>query len=151
MSITKDQIKMINIYINSNDLRDDKEKIILDATGGRTSSIRAMTAMEAHQFITHICRTALSTRADQDDNELRRERMARKVIAMAHEIGWIKKTQKVGKGGELVRVNDYSALNGWLLKFGIHKKPLNKYTYMELPALLTQFENGPYKHYLGKH
>ena len=56
------------------------------------------------------------------------EKMRRKLLAMAYEL----------KGGD--KVAGKAALEEWCKKFGYLHKPLNSYSYAELPALVTQYQ-----------
>ena len=63
------------------------------------------------------------------------DRMRKRILSMCYSIGWTrynpeKRRQEV----------DMDRLEAWLLKYGYLHKPLNDYTYMELPALVTQAE-----------
>jgi len=67
---------------------------------------------------------------------------------MAFEMGWVKKVTKADNKGNLKTVNDYSAVKAWVTKYGYLKKPLNRYTYNELPKLVRQFEQYIYNPYI---
>ena len=94
---------------------------------------------------------ALIKRLKEQQNSLnparhaKAEKMRRKIISMAHEIGWQKPgTALASPKADIKRIDD------WCRKFGYLKKALDNYTCEELPQLVTQFEYGPYKHYFFK-
>lgn len=104
-----------------------KETLVLAFSNGRCKSSKELTLQEAGALITHL--------KSLDGSH----KMRRKIISMAHELGWkIPGTKKI----------DMDAINEWCKKYGFGKKELNEYTEQELPKLVTQFQNGPYKHYL---
>jgi hypothetical protein len=135
--INKGQIRAINVALGVRGLADDKEDIVSIYTNGRTTNEKEMFMHEARELLINI--------NGPDKNDL----MIRKMFAQAHELMWIKKVQRVDEKGNLVPVNDYSVLYNWVLKYGYLKKDLRDYTYKELPKLITQFENGPYKNYIS--
>jgi hypothetical protein len=73
----------------------------------------------------------------------------KKLFAMVFELGWAPEGMVAGKDGKLVAKRDYKSFHEWVIKYGYLKKPLNRYTYNELPKLVSQFEMGPYKSYLN--
>lgn len=116
-------------------LRIDKESkalIISGFTNHRATSSKDMFVEEATAMIKHL--------KELDPDEQAAEKMRKKIISLAHEMGWqVAGSQKA----------DMKRIDGWCKKFGYKHKNLNNYTYKELPALVTQFENGPYKHYIS--
>lgn len=126
------QIKLIHTLKTKHQLDDDTYRLMIHAASdGRTNSSKELTFLEASHLIESLLQS--------DHNYDSCQRMRRKVIAMAREIGWIVKDQK--------RV-DLKKIDGWCRKFSYLKKSLNRYTFEELPKLVRQFENGPYKHHL---
>lgn len=130
--LNKAQLTIINVLFNKLHIdADEKESILLGFSGGRTVSTRELTSDEAIALIRHL--------KNLDPEEKRAEKMRRKIISQAHEMGWhIKGTHKV----------DMKHLDEWCVKFGYLHKKLNQYQYKELPKLVTQFEMA-YKHYLS--
>lgn len=100
-----------------------KEELIYNHTAGRTVSIRELSKIEAEKVIKFLTSQGRVT-------ETPASRMRRKIISMAHELGW-----KVPGG----KVN-MERLNEWCIKYGYLSKPLNKYRTDELTGLVTQFE-----------
>lgn len=142
--ITKPQIQIIHALLNKMNLMEGKQAFVSEFTNGRTERISLMEAKEATEFIMR-----LKTLEQPSAEDVSRERMARNILAMAHELGWITKKMIADQNGKLKEVNDYTPLNQWLAVHGYLKKPLNKYTYNELPKLVSQFKEV-YKHYMNK-
>lgn len=121
------QNKALHGLLNRTGLMEQKEALVMAFSNGRVKSSRELAFQEAGALITHLKSLDKS------------HRMRRKIISMAHELGWkVPGTKKI----------DMNAINAWCEKYGFGKKELNQYTEQELPKLVTQFQNGPYKHYL---
>jgi hypothetical protein len=114
--------------------KSDKADMVSNISSGRTRSSRELTSFEADILIKYLTQS--------DPNAESMNKMRRNIIAMAHEMGW-----RVHKDGEWVA--DMQSINSWCEKYSSLKKPLNDYQYNELPALVTQFKQGPYKHFLS--
>jgi hypothetical protein len=147
--IDKGQIKIINTLLNKHGLMADKKDIIRNVSAAKYDSTKQLTYDEAAQLIAFLNTTGNKEQAEIDIKVIR---MRKKFFAMCFEIGWIGQQSTVDsrQPGKIVLKNDYSAVDNWLLKFGYLHKELNKYTYKELPKLLSQFEFGPYKEYMSK-
>lgn len=128
MNIQPKQNSILHGLLTSTGLMAQKRNLILGFTDGRTESSKDMTYQEAGALITHLKSLDAS------------HKMRRRIIKMAHEMGWhLPGTQKI----------DMDAINEWCKKYGAYHKPLNDHSATELPRLVTQFEFGPYKHYLS--
>lgn len=113
-------------------LRLDKEAkadMVQAFSGGRATSSKDLYVPEAAAMIKHL--------KSMDPDELAAEKMRKKIISMAHEMGW-----KLAGKADMKRIDD------WCTKFGYLHKHLNSYTYQELPKLVSQFTIA-YKHYLN--
>ena len=143
-TITTPQIKAVRATLHRFSLLDEKETIIEAFTNGRTTRISEMTMEEARELLLSF------NRAPEARNRDDKGPMIRKLFAMAHEMGWIKEVSAVGENGKLETKKDYSSVYNWVTKFGYLGKDLRKYTYKELPKLLSQFEFHIYKPYLEK-
>lgn len=139
--VTTLQVKAIMATLGAMKLMGQKDSIILGASGGRTSSTRGLTFYEA--------KSLLAALNDKTVNDERKQRMIRKLFAQAREIGWVKDHSYVAPDGKLRKDAITAELHKWVEKYGYLHKKLNQYTYEELPKLLTQFEKGPYKHYIS--
>lgn len=127
MGITKSQNSLLHGLLNANKLMEQKESLVFAFTNGRSRSSKDLTYQEAGELITHL--------KSLDSGH----KMRRKIIKLAHDMGWkLAGTKKI----------DMQRIDNWCLQFGFGKKALMDYSSTELPKLVTQFENGPYKHYL---
>ncbi|RTL47238.1 MAG: hypothetical protein EKK39_14815 [Sphingobacteriales bacterium] len=123
MKITQQQRACIYAMMNKLHIKGEtKEIITLGFTQQRTTHISEMTKTEAAALIQHL--------KDIDPEEQRANKMRRKIISMAHEMHW---HNKYGKA-------DIQRIDNWCKAYGYKHKSLNNYTYKELPALVTQFE-----------
>lgn len=127
MNITTKQNSVLHGFLNSHGLMEQKESLVFAFTNGRSRSSKDLTFNEAGDLIAHL------------KNIDSGHKMRRKIIKLAHEMGW-----KLAGSSQI----DMAAIDAWCVKYGFGKKRLNDYTAKELPKLVTQFENGPYKHYL---
>lgn len=128
--ITRSQLSAFHVLLAKHNLKDDKENIVRQITKGRTASSAQMTSTEAREWI-----KAMNNKQEEDEGK----RMRNHIIAMAYEMGWIKRETVVTPDGVKTR-NNYSSLHDWIKKYGYLKKDLNKYTYTELPTLVSQFK-----------
>jgi len=140
--ITKSQIITIHTLLRSKGLQDEKARVVSEATGMRTERCSKMYYDEAQQLINILNGTK------QDNPNDKSQKMKKHIIAMAHEIGFIKKQTAVMKEGGIKEINNYDDLHAWINKFGYLHKPLDKYNYKELPTLVTQFQQV-YKSKMG--
>jgi hypothetical protein len=107
----------------------DKDEVIMDASGGRTSSTSKLTFDEARNLMAFL--------NDPDP----RAPMRMKILSMAHQMRWTKEN----KPSEL----DLDLVNLKLTKAGYLHKDLNDYTYDELPKLVYQVEQMR-NHFISK-
>lgn len=71
-------------------------------------------------------------------------KMKGKIFYYCYEMGWTIFNEKKGRP-----VVDFKRLENWMLNFSYLKKKLDRYTYKELPKLVSQFESV-YKSFLNK-
>lgn len=140
-SVTKKQIRAIHATIKAKGLQDQKKDIILNASEGRTESSSDLTYEEAH--------TLLKFLNTENKNNQSTDRMIRKLMAMAYDLRWIESFTFV-RDHKTFKRNDFSKVYEWVRKYGYLGKELKEYSYQELPKLLSQFEKGPYAHFLKK-
>jgi hypothetical protein len=119
-------------------LMPQKENIISGISNGRTTSTRELDNNESIALIKWL--------KQQDPEEQKADKMRRKIIAIAHQLGW-EKTFITKQG--MSRKIDMQALDNWCITFSYLHKKLNLYKYKELPTLVSQFEMV-YKHFLNK-
>lgn len=144
--ITNEQLRALNAILANKGLMAQKADLIYSFTGGRTTHSSELTLNEAREAISLLSKDFVISA-----KEASMQKMQRHIIAMAHEIGWIEKTRIVAEDGSVKFANNYTKLNEWMDKYSLRKKQLKQYTYEELPGLVTQFQNGPYKFYINKH
>lgn len=126
MTLSPGKLKALHSLFGEMNIKDkeDKDDIIKDFTGGRTTSSRELTESEAVNLLAHLKK--LGGTANRSD------KMKKKIIRLAHEMNWKKEgSAKI----DMKRINDWCIRSGYL-----HKK-LDDYKYSELPKLVTQFEN----------
>jgi hypothetical protein len=128
------QIKKIYTLLGINKLRDQKESIVSGFTGGKTTSVSAMTFQQATALISHL--------VSLDPEESSSTKMRNNIISKAYDMHWTK------LNGQGERVIDMDHLNNWCISHGYLKKKLDEYTHKELPTLVSQFK-AVYKSYLN--
>jgi hypothetical protein len=142
--------KQLHALLTQTNRMQVKPHLVESFTNGRTNSSAAMTHYEAIELVKHlkqmlankqlpntspkpiaqVMHTATKTDADRANN------MRKKIIALAHQMGW--STTHVTSGKTIA---DMPHINIWCIKYGYLHKPLNNYTLAELPKLVTQFDN----------
>lgn len=98
-----------------------------------------ISSKEASEMINSFKESVYGPQPDDPCQEMRR-----KIISMAHQIGW----QLPAYGKPKVNMEK---LEGWCLKYGQFHKPLNDHNETELAKLVTQFQYGPYSSKMKKH
>jgi len=115
--------------------KETKEDLVYQFTSNRTKSSREMLMQECQNLINYL--NALQKGSTQlkarDSGKVYDacNQMRRKILSICHELQWENAEGKI----------DWTRLNNYLNKYGYLHKPLNDYTYDELPKLVTQFEN----------
>jgi hypothetical protein len=137
---SQEQVKAIYTLLGKFGLRDEKESIVRSFTANRTDSTRAMKDKEAAALIGHL--------KSMDVVDTRSDKMRKKILSMAHEMGW-SSSAKATEDKQAKRKIDMEHVNNWCKSHGYLHKPLDDYTYNELPRLVSQFEQV-YKDYLKK-
>ncbi len=105
---------------------EQKEQLVYTYSNGRCTSSRDMSYAECNDLLRFL-QSLANERASHADGRI--VAMRRKFFAMVREKQWL-------NNGKI----NYDRVNQWLLKFSYLHKPLNDYTYNELPKLLSQFE-----------
>lgn len=133
MGATQAQIKMLQYQRRQHGMDEETYRAMLhEASNGRTTSTKELTQEEAFRLIDKLVR--------QTSNDVACDRMRKKIIGMARELGWLTTEGKA----------DMERVNNWCCRYGFGKKKLNFYSEKELPKLVSQFEYGPYKSHLSK-
>lgn len=132
-TITLTQLKTIHTLFSKAGLKDkdDKKSIIRTYTKERSESSKDLTFKEAAALIGHL--------KTFDVKDPKADKMRKKILSLAHEMGY-----KLESGAI-----DMNRVNAWTSKYGYLHKPLNSYTYEELPVLVSQFETV-YKQFINK-
>lgn len=141
--ITKSSIITFNTLLSKNNMKEEKKSIVQALSNGRANSTKDLYEEEIRPWI-----DAMIAQAPKPADP--RQKMFNTIIAAAHEMGWIRKETVVQKDGSMKTVNNYDDLNKWIITKGYLKKPLNDYTYDELPTLVTAFRNV-YTSWLRRH
>ena len=137
--ISKEQIIAIQTIINKDaNLKQAKEDIVMEASKGRTKSVKELTFPEAQELVSALMKIQPAKKVDKDDPC---HKMRGKILSNAHTMGWHKKD----KDGIVIRDKatqkakiDFDRVNDWCVKYGYLSKRLDKYTYAELPTLVSQ-------------
>lgn len=130
--ITRPQLQAIQAMLSKAGLRGQKDSIVFSYSQGRTTHVSDLYINEAGSLIKWLKEMLNSPDAKTG-------RMRNKILSIAHELGWELESGRV----------DMFRINAWCVKYGHAHKELDQYTYMELPRLVTQFENM-LKDYLKK-
>lgn len=142
-AITAQQIIIIHTLLPAAVKADKeiKQALIAQYTGSNDKgSTQDLTYSQAQSLIERL----QGTQCPASDSQ-RADTMRKKIISMAHDLGWQHYDDNRHK-----LVADMKAINCWCLKYGYLHKPLNGYTYAELPALVTQFERLYHSHLIKK-
>ena len=116
--------KQLHGLLTSTGLGLQKAALVSSYTHGRSESSKDLSNEEAKQMIAYLARVA-------NDHGEASQKMRRSIISMAHEMHWhLPGTQKI----------DMERLNDWCCVYGFGKKVLNRYSYVELTKLVTQFK-----------
>jgi len=138
--ITKQQIITIHTLLRNKGLSEEKPRIVSEASGMRTIRCSKLYYDEAQNLINMLNGKKPTDHRPRTTDK--GDKMRKHIIAMAHEIGFIRKEKVViiQQPGEIIEKNNYDDLHKWIEKFGYLHKPMDKYTYKELPTLVTQFK-----------
>jgi hypothetical protein len=121
----------LHSLLNTTGFLPQKRSLVFGFTNGRSESSKDMNDTEAIDLINYL--------KQHDKQGEAAEKMRRKIIHHAKEMGWL----LPGNKANMQRINE------WCEKYGYLHKPLNKYSYEELPKLVSQFANGVYKYYIN--
>jgi hypothetical protein len=130
-AITLPQITKIHALLGQMGMGKDKEfkrELIRQYSDGRTDSTAQLDAMEAFKLISDLQKKVRLT-----PEEMRSDVMRKKIISMAREMGHVKIEDGRAKA-------DMQHIDEWCKKYGYLHKGLNKYSYEELPRLVSQYE-----------
>lgn len=132
-SIAQQQIIIIHTLLPTQ-VKQDKElkcALIAQYTGDETkTSTRDLSYSQAYELIRD-----LQVNQKHNPTTMRSDKMRKKIISMAHDMGWQYYNESKRK-----MCADIKAINSWCEKYGFLHKSLDSYTYAELPTLVSQFE-----------
>ena len=113
----------------------DRHQLASQVSGGRTQRTSQLTAAEADTLL-RILQAANPLWQSSAD------RMRKKIIAMAHDLGWHHYSPSKGRF-----VADMARIDQWCQTFSQAKKGLNAHTEDEMPQLVSQFERMYSEHF----
>lgn len=123
--------KHLMAMLTKTKLQGRRHAICWDYSNGRTESSKELNNAEMLAIINDL---------EKGFKELdRADAMRKKIISMAHEMGW-HTPEGIKKGGEIKYKADMKRIDAWCCgKYSLYKKPLNAHNYHELVKLVTQF------------
>lgn len=114
-----------------------RHDLVSSFTDGRTTNSAELSDLETDELIKHLEKMVHKehgpTRSGAD---YKGQQMRRRILSLCYNIGWVSLVPSRGK-----HEVDWPRLNGWMIKYGYLHKPMNNYTYTELPRLVAQFKN----------
>ncbi len=127
---TKKQNTILHALMGKLRINEDlKKDMVYDFTNGRTIHTSEMSIKEADEMIRF-----LRSEINKNDREFQSDRMRKKIIAKFVDMGYVTKEGKA----------DMPRIYAWVEKYGYLHKHLNKYTYEELPKLVSKNEKSYY-------
>jgi len=135
--IPTSRIRYMYFLLDQLGIRWMKEDLVMDASSGRTSSVRDLIKLEMDGLIKHLEQKLKDAQEQGLKNQsmVRMDRMRKRILSICYTLGWT--TIDPEKNRHVV---DQERLGTWLYKYSYLHKELNDYTYLELPTLVTQFE-----------
>jgi hypothetical protein len=136
--ISVNRIRYMYLLLDQLGIRHMKNDLVSDASSARTESVRELSKLEMDELIKHLeqkLRQATRDVSPKRQAALKMDRMKKRIFSICYTIGWT--TIDPEKNRHIV---DQERLRAWMLKYGYLHKELNDYTYLELPPLVTQFE-----------
>lgn len=113
---------------------DQKHTIVSSFSQGRCTSSNELTQAEATQMLQYLA-------AQVDDKD--KAKMIGKIFYYCHQMAWTKLNDKGKTVADCKRFDEWAVVHSYL------KKKLDRYSYAELPKLVSQFAQV-YKSYLNK-
>lgn len=122
MKITNKQIRFVHYLFKDKGIaKDVQQSMVLASSDGRTEKVSELKGREVNFLISNLKGESEGV-----------QRMKKKIIAICYELGWVLKEDK--------DKIDWTRVNGFCKERGHAKKVFNKYDFVELPTLVTQFE-----------
>ena len=124
--------KQLFALLGKANLMDYRKDLIRSLTQGRTDSTKGLTATEMNLVIDYLKEQV----EDSPESDFTKgEAMRKRIMSLCHLYSWTLLDTKTRS----VRV-DLERLNAWMQKYSYLHKGINQYKYIELPKLVTQFE-----------
>ena len=124
------QLRRIHLLLRQINLQEQKPALVFSFSGGRCTSSKALTFQEAQNLITHLEQQLPVMKTLSSLHHTSANQMRRKLISICHNMNWRTKDGKV----------DMQRLDEWCGNKSYLKKPLMKYSYNELPMLVSQLQ-----------
>lgn len=135
MKASPAQIRVFYAILAKRGIMDMKQELVSEASSGRTTHSSELDRDELQELIDRLdTRTEHAVRS-REEIARRANTMRRRILSMCYNIGWTRWEESKGRP-----VVDMVRLNSWMHKSSYAHKSLNKYTYNELPRLVSQFE-----------
>jgi hypothetical protein len=133
---TAKQISCIGALCSRLNISTENKVIMVQGfSAGRCTSSKELKTYEALKLIQHLM--------DMLPAQKDKSKMMRYIYSMCHEVGWTKTNTQGQKVADGKRFDEWATKNSYL------KKSLDKYSYEELPKLVSQFQQV-YKHLISK-
>jgi len=145
--ITTNQIRRIYGILGRLGIRNMKEQMVMEASQGRTASIKELSHLEAVELIRHLSNLeAEQNQAEGNADKANKQR--RRILSICYQMppekGFVKYDASAGK-----HTVDLERLDKFLCSpRSIYKKPLQKHSTKELSRVIVQME-GMLKGYLN--
>lgn len=128
--------RQLHALLHQKGLMAAKPHLVSSFTRGRTESSAKMHQYEAIDLVRYLqCQPTPTATPKSPTPAQQANRMRRKLIALAHSMGWHTTHPQSGD-----TIADMPRIDAWCTKYGYLHKPLNAYTLTELPKLLSQFD-----------
>src|SRR3546814_3715417 len=117
--MTPKQVKFVRGLMHKAGVTAHKDDITISFSGGRTNSLSELTYKETSDLIDYL-------KGDLNIPQSPASRMRRKILSMAHEMGWERPDGSV----------DMDRINAWCVKYGGKHKHMDQYSKEELPKMV---------------
>jgi hypothetical protein len=145
--------RQLHALLTQTGLTEQKPLLVESFSGGRETSSKELKDHEAIEMIKYLKAELLKKQqpANNDPKHIgnvmpaafkantpgkQANTMRKKIIALGHQMGWSGIHPTSGN-----KIADMERINAWCVKYGYLHKQLNDYTILELPKLVTQFDN----------
>jgi hypothetical protein len=112
---------------------DNRHDLVYSFSDGRTENSADLLDHEIDRLIRHL--ESGQPGAAALAHQARGDRMRKRILSICYNIGWTVYSERKRR-----TVVDMQRLDAWMKKYSYKHKELSRYTYRELPQLVTQFE-----------